>query len=81
MTGGELNDAMRIRGISCRDLAEKTGLPVQKIRNWKKNGGIPHDADMKIRKALGTSMRQDGCLMYTVKTSAGCRFGIRGARK
>lgn len=81
MTGWELNDELKIRGLSCVDLSKKTGLPVQKIRAWRKGGGIPFDAAIKIRTALGISKRSDNCLMYTVKTPYGVRFGPKGVRK
>lgn len=76
MTGSDLTDAMKNKGLSNQILADLTGCPVKKIREWKKYG-VPFYAVGSLKKALGMEERNDSCLDHTVKTPGGVRFGVK----
>ena len=50
-----LKDAMKAAGVSQRDMAERTGIPLTTLNRHLNNGGIEWDEIRSIASVLGTS--------------------------
>jgi len=76
--------------IACLDLVGMTSLQIERdFRRWADPEAATRSSDTKVRlgelgghgnggKCYMTQMFEDHCLLYTVRSGRGCRYGVAG---